>query len=140
MMFILSGFLSCAAGACASNVPLEVCAQDKCFQSEVMLTPEGREKGLMSRDSLAEDQGMLFVFDEPGEYPFWMKNMNFPIDIVWLDEEKRVVHTEWSVPPCVKDPCPVYAPQAKALYVLEIAAGQVEAGGIRNGDQLIWDQ
>lgn len=132
-------FLSLLTRISAAGDSRTVCSQYKCFQSEVMATPQGREKGLMYRESMPEDQGMLFIFDQPGEYVFWMKNMTFPIDIVWLDEEKRVVHTELDVPPCLKDPCPLYAPQAKALYVLEIAAGQIEAADIRQGEALIWN-
>ena len=117
----------------------EVCSNTRCFQSEVMGTPQGRALGLMSRESLADDEAMLFVFDEPGEYTFWMKNMNFPIDIIWLDQDKRVVYCALNVPPCSQDPCPVYAPQVKALYVLEVAAGQADAGRIHSGDRLLWN-
>ena len=129
----------CGIRASAGEETRLVCAEYKCFQSEVMSTPEGRERGLMSRDGLADDQGMLFIFDEPGDYPFWMKNMNFPIDIIWLDEVKTVVHAELNVPPCIKDPCPVYPPHVKALYVLEIASGEAVASGIKIGEQLTWN-
>jgi uncharacterized membrane protein (UPF0127 family) len=53
-----------------------------------------------------------------------MKNCRFPIDIVWLDEEKKVVHVAESVPPCRGDPCPIYQPLRKAVYVVELNAGQ----------------
>ncbi|MBF0595379.1 MAG: DUF192 domain-containing protein [Candidatus Omnitrophica bacterium] len=139
ILLLLTGIFICRSEIAAAVEIREVCTDTKCFQSEVMSTPEGREKGLMYRASLAEDQGMLFIFDEPAEYSFWMKNMSFPIDMVWLDQDKRVVHVELGVPPCEKDPCPVYSPQSKALYVLEVAAGQADESGIQTGDQLRWN-
>ncbi len=129
-----------AAGTGSTGSPQDarVCVRDRCFQAAVMATPDERAKGLMSRPVLFEDEGMLFVFDKPGEYPFWMKNMNFPIDIIWLNEARRVVHIEANVPPCKKDPCPVYHPHALAQYALEIADGQAEALGLKPLDQLSW--
>ncbi|MBF0387592.1 MAG: DUF192 domain-containing protein [Candidatus Omnitrophica bacterium] len=138
VLIIFLGIVFCAPGASAATRTLEVCTEYKCFNSQVKSTEAERAQGLMWQDDLPDDQGMLFVFDVPGEYPFWMRNMKFPIDILWLDGEKRVVHMELSVPPCVKDPCPVYAPQSKALYVLEIQSGQVDASGIHIGDKLFW--
>lgn len=96
----------------------------KVLQVEVMVKPEDRAMGLMFRPSLPEDRGMLFVFDEPGFHSIWMKNCRFPIDILWLDEERRIVHIAESVPPCRRDPCPSYAPLRKAAYVVELNAGQ----------------
>lgn len=81
--------------------------------------------GLMFRPSLALDRGMLFLFDGAPEFHgIWMKNCRFPIDILWLDEEKRVVHLTEKAPPCNGDPCPIYQPLRKAFYVVELNAGQ----------------
>jgi uncharacterized protein len=105
-------------------VPLTL-PSGKVLQVEVMVKDEDRAMGLMFRPSLALDKGMLFIFDGPPEFhTIWMKNCKFPIDIVWLDEEKKVVHVAESVPPCTEDPCPVYQPLRKALYVVELNAGQ----------------
>ena len=93
------------------------------LQVEVMVKDEDRAMGLMFRPSLSSDRGMLFVFDEPGFHGIWMKNCRFPIDIVWLDEEARVVHVAESVPPCKQEPCPVYSPLRRAAYVVELNAG-----------------
>jgi uncharacterized membrane protein (UPF0127 family) len=68
-----------------------------------------------------------------------MKNCRFPIDIVWLDEEQRVVHVAEAVPFCEKDPCPVYSPMRAALYVLEINAGQARREGVEVGVTLEFD-
>jgi hypothetical protein len=73
---------------------------------------------------------MLFVFDTPGRYGFWMKNMKFSIDILWLDSEETVVHIAENVPPCQDDTCPVLMPPSDARYVLEIPSGEAAKSGI----------
>jgi len=94
------------------------------LQTEVMVKDEDRQMGLMFRPSLPLDHGMLFLFDRLDKHGIWMKNCKFPIDILWLDEERRVVHLEEAVPPCTSEPCPVYAPLRVAAYVVEINAKQ----------------
>jgi uncharacterized membrane protein (UPF0127 family) len=89
-----------------------------------MATDEDRAMGLMFRPSLPQDRGLLFVFEQVDFHGFWMKNCRFPIDMVWLDEERKVVHVAESVPPCKSDPCPVYSPLRRAAYVVELNAGQ----------------
>jgi uncharacterized membrane protein (UPF0127 family) len=96
----------------------------KVLQVEVMVRPEDRAMGLMFRPSLDLDRGMLFLFDEADFHGIWMKNCKFPIDILWLDENRKVVHVEESVPPCNAEPCPVYQPLRRASYVVELNAGQ----------------
>ncbi|MBF0122468.1 MAG: DUF192 domain-containing protein [Candidatus Omnitrophica bacterium] len=101
----------------------------------MVLTPEDREQGLMFRKEMSSGHGMFFIFDQSDEYPFWMKNMTFPIDILWLDESKVVVHIEETVPPCQADPCSVYSPGVKAKYVLEIPAGDSRKYKLANGQR-----
>jgi hypothetical protein len=96
----------------------------KVLQTEVMANDEDRAMGLMFRPSLPQDHGMLFVFDRVDFHGFWMKNCKFAIDMVWLDEEKKVVHVAEGVPPCKSDPCPVYQPLRRAAYVVELNSGQ----------------
>jgi uncharacterized protein len=103
---------------------------------EVVADPESRARGLMYRPSLAEDRGMLFLFPEPDVHSFWMKDTLIPLDMIWLDSERRVIAIERDVPPCEADPCPSYGPSAAALYVLELAAGGAAAHGIEPGDVL----
>jgi uncharacterized membrane protein (UPF0127 family) len=79
---------------------------------------------------------MLFLFEEEGIHSFWMKNMRFSIDILWLDIQKRIVHLEPNVPPCPSDPCPSYVPGAAAMYVLELKSGSAEKQGLRLYDRL----
>jgi uncharacterized protein len=94
------------------------------LQTEVMVEDEDRMMGLMFRPSLPEDHAMLFVFERPDFHGIWMKNCKFPIDIVWLDESRRVVHVAEKVPPCRTKECPSYLPLQKASYVIEMNAGQ----------------
>jgi uncharacterized membrane protein (UPF0127 family) len=78
----------------------------------------------MYRKSLAEDGGMVFVFDEEGNHSFWMKNTLIPLDMLWIGEDKKIIHIEHNVPPCKADPCPAYGPNAtSARYVVELNAG-----------------
>jgi len=101
----------------------------KALQVEVMVKDEDRAMGLMFRPSLALDRGMLFRFEESEFHGIWMKNCKFPIDILWLDEARTVVHVADSVPPCRADPCPVYQPLRKAAWVVELNAGQARREG-----------
>ena len=112
------------------------CLREACYAVDVARTDEARTQGLMFRTGLAQGKGMLFVFDEEGVYPFWMKNMFFSIDIIWLDRDKHVVYIASDVPPCSSEPCPFYTPSASALYVLEVPAGDAARKGIQPGDVL----
>jgi uncharacterized protein len=114
-----------AAGAAAGPavIPLTL-PSGTVLQVEVMVKDEDRAMGLMFRPSLPKDRGMLFLFERPDFQGIWMKNCKFPIDIVWLDEERKVVHVAESVPPCKAEPCPVYTPLRRASYVVELNAGQ----------------
>jgi hypothetical protein len=95
-----------------------------------------RAQGLMYRDHLADDRGMLFFFPESGDYPFWMKNTLIPLDMIWIDDQRRIAHVASNVPPCKADPCPNYPPNAKAKYVLELAAGVAAKHHLANGQAL----
>lgn len=100
-----------------------VFADGTVVRAEVADTEPVRARGLMFRRSLAADRGMLFVFDRPGPYAFWMKNTLIPLDMLWLDDEGRIVSLAVAVPPCRSDPCPTYPPDADARYVLEVPSG-----------------
>ncbi len=104
--------------------------------AELAVTDEERQQGLMFRQQIREDQAMLFIFEEEGVHSFWMKNMRFPIDIIWLDKDKRIIHIEPEVPACLQDPCPSYSPGKPASYVLEVRSGCAEKHGLRVSDRL----
>ena len=115
--------LVAVAGASPAVVPLTL-PSGKVLQAEVMVNDEDRAMGLMFRPSLPLDRGMIFIFQASDFHGIWMKNCKFPIDIVWLDEDRRVVHVAEAVPPCKAEPCPVYNPMRRASYVIELNAGQ----------------
>lgn len=92
--------------------------------TDVAATSDQRSKGLSIKDTLNENEAMLFVFSEGREHSFWMKNMKFPIDIIWISEHHEVVHVEHSLKPCEPDSfCPTHKPDRNSLYVLETVAG-----------------
>lgn len=96
-------------------------------------TEADRVKGLSGVQSLAPNGGLLMEFDSSDTHGIWMKDMNFPLDIVWLDAHQKVVYIVMNAPP--EDPAStVYAPKDPALYVLELPAGSVKAAGIKTGD------
>jgi hypothetical protein len=115
--------LAPALFAAPAVVPLTL-PSGAALQVEVMVKDEDRAMGLMFRPSLPKDRGMLFVFETSDFHGIWMKNCRFPIDILWLDEERKIVHVAEAVPPCKADPCPVYNPLRRAAYVVELNAGQ----------------
>lgn len=93
-----------------------------------------REQGLMYRDQLANDRGMLFLFPKSGSYPFWMKNTLIPLDMIWIDADHKVVFVASDVPPCKADPCTSYGPgERDGKYVLETAAGVAKKHGVAAG-------
>lgn len=92
------------------------------YALEIADSDDERSLGLGERDSLCGSCAMLFTFDRPGRYAFWMKGMRFPIDIVWLSGDE-VVHVERNIP---ADSRAIYAPAASADRVLELNAGEAE--------------
>ena len=95
----------------------------------------------MFQEQLSYDQGMLFVFDKPGIYSLWMLNMQFPLDMMWFDEDKNVVYIETGVEPCSTEEnmyCPVIMPNAEASYILEATSGFVDMHGITKNSKLSW--
>ncbi len=110
--------------------------------AEVAANSASRKKGLSKRDSIPFKQGMLFVFENPGQYGIWMKDMRFAIDILWLDENKKVVDLIAEVVPeqGKKDSeLTIYKPSHNAKYVLEINAGLVKLNNIQVGDQAFFN-
>jgi hypothetical protein len=103
---------------------------------ELARTDEEKALGLMFRDTLPANFGMLFLFDRDDYLPFWMKNTLLPLDFVWLDKRGTVVDVKASVPPCKLDPCPSYKPSKPARYVLELPAGAAAAHRLAPGATL----
>ena len=110
----------------------QVCFEDNCFFVELAITPEEKAHGLMFKGYLDDDYGMLFVFNESGYHTFWMKNMIIHLDIIWLNEDREIVHIERNAEPC-KDICKILDASAESKYVLEIKSGLSDKLGLENG-------
>lgn len=102
---------------------------------EVAETPEQHAIGLAGRESLPEDEGMVFVFFEERELGFWMKDTTIPLSIAYFDEEGTIVRI-LDMEPCTKDPCPVYNPGAPYMGALEVNQGMFDEWDISEGDHL----
>ena len=111
------------------------------FTIEIADTNEAQAKGLSYRTSLNQDTGMLFVFEKPSLYTFWMKDMHFPLDILFIKDNIIVtIHENVPNPPSNTplNQLPAYAPKQPANYVLEINAGLSQKYGFREGDEVIY--
>lgn len=117
-------------------VTAEVELNDHLIGLEVAETPQQQAIGLMARESLPDDRGMLFPFEPPRPVSFWMKNVLIPLDMVFIrnDEIVAIAH---DVPPCEATPCPTYGPDRQAVdYVLELRGGRAAELGLQNGDRI----
>jgi uncharacterized membrane protein (UPF0127 family) len=109
------------------------------IRAEVMTTPQDMMRGMMFRDSLAADRGMLFIHGSPGKYAYWMYQVKIPLDILWLDANKAVVEESINTPPCPSgsaSQCPNFGGKTDSVYVLELAAGEARKHGVRVGSRL----
>jgi len=127
-----------ACSACASGEP-RVVLGGKTFSVEVAKTSEEHELGLMFRDSMPADHGMIFIFPDESPRSFWMKNTRIPLDIMYFDKDLRMVSISADTPPCKVARCPSYPSIAPAKYVLELNAGRAAALGVGVGDELTLD-
>jgi uncharacterized membrane protein (UPF0127 family) len=106
------------------------------YAVEIPRTEDARQRGLMFRADLPHRTGMLFVFETTGRYGFWMKNCLISLDLVWINEAKRVVAILPETPPCKSDPCPIYQFDVPTRYVLEIPSGAAKREGLVVGSVL----
>lgn len=137
----IAGFVVFAAMSTAGDAPSPaglrfestVLFPDSAFSVAVSRTPAELRKGLSGSDPLLPGQGMLFVFPEDGRYGIWMKDMRYPIDILWLSSDRKVVHIrERFLPSSFPE---VEHPASSARYVLELSAGSVRSSGIKIGSE-----
>lgn len=120
---------------CASNDAPWVELKGQRFTVEVVADDESRARGLMFRDSLADDHGMLFIFEREQTLAFWMKNTKIPLDIMYFDGARKLVSVA-SAPPCTTPQCPNYPSEAPAKYTLELKAGTARRIGAKRGDEI----
>jgi len=117
----------------------KVCFENYCFDVELAQKAEERARGLMFRESLEEDKGMLFIFEKEGKHSFWMKNTLISLDIIWINKEREVVYIEKNAQPCGEEGCPSINPDKKIKYVLEISGGLTDKINLKIGDKLIFE-
>jgi uncharacterized membrane protein (UPF0127 family) len=108
--------------------------QDVDVPVEIARDPYAWSRGLMFRELLAPDGGMLFVFPNEEKRSFWMKNTLIPLDMIFISKDKKIVTIRKNAMPCTTMACPQYGSAADAMYVLEVNAGFVDAYGIKEGD------
>jgi uncharacterized membrane protein (UPF0127 family) len=106
------------------------------FSVEVADTGEKQSLGLMFRDSMPQDHGMLFIFPSERAHSFWMKNCRFPLDILYFDKNLSLVNVVKGAKPCRSAQCPGYPSTGPAMYVLELNAGLADELELKSGDRL----
>lgn len=133
----LNIFLGNLAPQAAASTQVRI--NDLVITAEVTKTPEAKSKGLSGRENLAPNSGMLFVFERVDRFSFWMKDVKFPIDIIWISEDKRVadiIHSAQPEPGVPDNLLRIYRGSVPVLYVLEVPAGTAVANNLRIGDRL----
>lgn len=130
--FFLSGATACAA----KNSFVELKGQR--FSVELAETREKQALGLMFRDSMPVDHGMLFVFPNEAPRSFWMKNTLIPLDIMYFSAERKLVSVA-NAKPCRVEQCPAYPSEGPAKYVLELNSGRASELGLEAGDVMTLD-
>jgi uncharacterized membrane protein (UPF0127 family) len=145
LLFVVLGFVGCYQSPRKTVSAQDYRLRDVKLPNGTMLKVETMAKmdevmrGMMYRDSLAADRGMLFIHGEPGLYPYWMYQVRIPLDIVWMDRYKIVTEISPRTPPCPSErssECPKFGGSRTSLYVLEMAAGEAEKNKLQVGDRI----
>ncbi|MBH2010910.1 MAG: DUF192 domain-containing protein [Xanthomonadaceae bacterium] len=136
---VLLPLLACAMSGCAGASQPWVELGGQRYAVELADDDAERARGLMFRDAMADDRGMLFVHDTQEPQAYWMKNTRIALDILYFDNDGKLVAQQRDVPPCsLGDACPSYPSNAPARYVLELNAGQAEKLKLQDGTTLIF--
>ncbi|MCX6588526.1 MAG: DUF192 domain-containing protein [Acidobacteria bacterium] len=145
LLLFVAGFLGCSSSPRKTVTVEEFNLREVKLPNGMVLKVETMSRmadvmrGMMFRDSLAPDRGMLFVHGEPGLYPYWMYQVRIPLDIVWIDRYKIVTEISPRTPPCPSESssaCPKFGGSRTSLYVLEMAAGEAEKNKLQVGDRI----
>jgi hypothetical protein len=140
-LFILEGISKgyYKSGELKSQRKIVVKIKDKPFLMDIAKTSEERNLGLMYKESLDSNKGMIFIYNKEKKYSFWMKNTMIPLDIIWLNKSKNVVYISKNTQPCKQNDCPSIKPNRRAIYVLEINANLSDKLGLNIGDLIEFD-
>jgi len=132
-LLLLTTLLLCSS--CTAQDPYVVLGGER-FSVELAETREKQALGLMFREELPDDHGMVFLFPNEAPRRFWMKNTRIPLDIFYFDENLALVSVSENTPPCRTQRCPSYPSAGPAKVVLELNAGKAAALGVQAGDVL----
>ncbi len=143
MCFLLAGLAACGGPDAAltpeefNTLPVRL-PNGAIIRAEQLVETEQIRRGMRYRDDLPANRGLLFIHGQPGFYSYWMYQVKVPLDIVWLDRQKRVVEVVHNAAPCPGPPeeCRSYGGQFEASYVLELRAGVARASGLQPGAQV----
>lgn len=130
---VIVGYISYSKNLPETNFQ-QACINTKCFNIEVANTNEEKALGLSGREFLPENSGMLFPYPEGAIPGFWMKDMNFALDIIWINSGMRISEIVKNIEPCSPDFCPIIFPSEEIIYVLEINSGLSNKYGLNTGD------
>jgi len=109
------------------------------YRAEVVTSKFDMSRGMMFRDSLAADRGMLFIHGEPGLFPYWTYQVRIPLDMIWLDQNRLITEIVPNAEPCKMDSaskCPHFGGNKRSLYILELNAGAAAKHNLKPGDRL----
>ncbi len=137
-----AGFLSSCGGSAVTDevgVDLVRFPNGARFNVERVSRTEDLRRGLMFREALGADRGMLFVHPREGSWKYWMFNTKIPLDIIWISRNHQVTEISANTPPCpsaTAADCPNYGGHEPSVFVLEVNAGQAAKNGLKVGDML----
>lgn len=138
-ILILSLFSLLILGCSIPGQYVEIVTNENLYRLNVEIaeTDEEKRQGLMFRESLDEDEGMLFIYDSEQELSFWMKNMLMPLDMLFINSDLEIIYIAENVPPCENSDCQSYSSPESCQYVLEINAGVSDKLNIKAGDRVV---
>jgi uncharacterized protein len=107
------------------------------IRAEVAIEPEDMIRGLMFREQIDSDEGMLFIHPHAGLYPIWMKHTLIPLDVLWLSNAGRIVEMAQGAQPCKSDDCPQYGGRVPSSYTIEVCSGTIKRNLLKLGDRIM---
>ena len=136
MIFLLIFLVDCSKISDKSQPTFSIDNGDKWIDVLIEIADDNEErmKGLMFRENLGENSGMLFIFEDDSPQSFWMKNTLIPLDIIFINEGFEIIDIKNAVP-CTTDPCRIYSSERPAKFVLEVNSGFAAKKGISIGDK-----
>ena len=146
MRILTATFAALVLIGCSKNEapPVDLMAREVTFPNGTVITAVPAQsqmeilQGLHYYDKLPQDRGMLFIYAKPEKHPFWTYNAKFPVDIIWIDRDFRIVEISPNTPPCLTQAheCPTYGGMMESRYVLAVNAGIAAKNQLRVGEKL----